>query len=205
MVIPDFPLPGISHCKTAVVGAGSLARELGAALDLATGRPVVVRRCPPRAADVVFVATADAGAVTDLLRCAWPPGAVGVVRATLSDAERRPAGPRSFLQLAQRVAPHVRLVGALHLLSAAHLALAAVGALRTDVPVVSDDEEAADLVAAAIDGVRGLTAVRVGPARTAEGIEGLAGVVHAVESDRGHPVGVRLDQAALRFVDPGLC
>lgn len=202
MVIPDSPLPGVRHCRIAVVGDDPLARELGAGLGLATGRPVTVDPGPPRAADLVFVAAADAGVVTDLLREAWPPGAVGVVRATLPGVTQRAAGLSSFLQLAQRIAPHLRLVGALHLISADHLALAAVGALRTDVPVVADDEEAADLVTAVIDGVPGLTGIRVGAARTAAGIERLAGVVRAVESDRGHPVGVRLDRAALRFVDP---
>lgn len=204
MVIPDFPLPGVRHCRVSVVGHDSFAHELAAALHVATGRRVCVHSAPPRGADVVFVATADAGTAVGSLRTAWPHGAVGVVRATLPDPAGAGAGLRSVLQFAQERAPYARLVGALHLVSVDHLVLASLGTLATDVPVVSDDDEAADLVAALVDGVPGLSAVRVGAARAAAGIEGLSGVVRAVESHRGHPVGVRLGADTLRFVDPGV-
>jgi predicted dinucleotide-binding enzyme len=80
------------------------------------------------------------------------------------------------------VLPNSRVVGALPRFNAEHVALASLGALETDVPVVSDDIEAADLVERLIDEIRGFNSVYAGPLRSSGGatflvrIEGIKGL-----------------------------
>ena len=61
--------------------------------------------------------------------------------------------------LVARILPNSRVVGALQQFTAEHLALASLGVLKTDVPVVSDDIEAADLIEGLIDEIRGFDSV----------------------------------------------
>jgi predicted dinucleotide-binding enzyme len=94
------------------------------------------------------------------------------------------------------------VVGPLHQLTAAHLKLAVLGTLETDVLVVGDDREATDLVEALIDELRGLESVYAGPLRTAGAIEGLTVLLREAESKAGHPVGFRLTGGGgLRILD----
>jgi len=103
--------------------------------------------------------------------------------------------------LVARILPNSRVVGALQQFTAEHLALASVGVLETDVPVVSDDIEAADLIEGLIDEIRGFDSVYAGPLRSSAAIEGLAAVISEVARERGGPVGFRLSQTGIKILD----
>jgi hypothetical protein len=57
-----------------------------------------------------------------------------------------PVAEGGAARLVARLLPDSRVVGALQQFSAEHVVLASLGTLETDVPVVSDDIEAADLI-----------------------------------------------------------
>lgn len=98
------------------------------------------------------------------------------------------------LKIAHRhVRQPTRPVGALHLVTAAHVTLASVGALTSNVPVVGDDREATDLVEALVDEMPGFSAAYGGRLSGAAAIEGMAAVLREVETTRGHPVGIKID------------
>jgi predicted dinucleotide-binding enzyme len=99
----------------------------------------------------------------------------------------------SVVQAVANALSRSRVVGAFQQFSAAHLEAATDGSLESDVPVVSDDREAADLVMGLIDELNGLDSLYAGPIRAAAGVEGLAAIVRTVGLERGRPVGFRLD------------
>ena len=123
----------------------------------------------------------------------------------------RKAAPNSFFMepvpdggvanLVARILPNSRVVGALQQFTAEHLALGSLGVLETDVPVVSDDIEAADLIEGLIDEIRGFDSVYAGPLRSAAAMEGLAAVISEVARERGGPVGFRLSQTGIKILD----
>lgn len=99
----------------------------------------------------------------------------------------------SVVQAVANALSRSRVVGAFQQFSAAHLEAATDGSLESDVPVVSDDREAADLVMGLIDELNGLDSLYAGPIRAAAAVEGLAAIVRTVGLERGRPVGFRLD------------
>jgi predicted dinucleotide-binding enzyme len=103
--------------------------------------------------------------------------------------------------LVARLLPNSRVVGALQQFNARHVVLGSLGALETDVPVVSDDIEAADLVEGLIDEIRGFDSVYAGPLRSSAAIEGLAAVISEAARERGGPVGFRLSQTGIKILD----
>ena len=92
-------------------------------------------------------------------------------------------------------------MGALQQFNAEHVILASLGTLETDVPVVADDIEAADLVEGLIDEIRGFNSVYVGPLRSSAAIEGIAAVINEAARERGSPVGFRLSRTGIKILD----
>ena len=78
----------------------------------------------------------------------------------------KPVLDRGVANLVARLLPNSRVVGALQQFTAEHIALGSLGALETDVPVVADDIEAADLTEGLIDEIRGFDSAYPGPLRS---------------------------------------
>jgi predicted dinucleotide-binding enzyme len=112
-----------------------------------------------------------------------------------------PVAEGGAARLVARLLPDSRVVGALQQFSAEHVVLASLGTLETDVPVVSDDIGAADLIEGLVDQIRGFNSVYAGPLRSSAAIEGLAAVVSEAARERGGPVGFRLSQTGIKILD----
>jgi predicted dinucleotide-binding enzyme len=113
----------------------------------------------------------------------------------------KPVPEGGVTNLVARLLPNSRVVGALQQFNAEHVVLGGLGALETDVPVVSDDIEAADLIEGLIDQIRGFDSVYAGPLRSSAAIEGLAAVIAEATRERGGPVGFRLSQTGIKILD----
>jgi predicted dinucleotide-binding enzyme len=113
----------------------------------------------------------------------------------------KPVPDGGVASLVARLLPNSRIVGALQQFTAEHIALGSLGALETDVPVVADDIEAADLTEGLIDEIRGFDSVYAGPLLSSAAIEGLAVVINEVARERGGPVGFRLSQTGIKILD----
>lgn len=113
--------------------------------------------------------------------------------------ERVPEG--GVANLVARLLPNARTVGALQQFNAEHVILASLGTLETDVPVVADDIEAADLVEGLIDEIRGFNSVYAGPLRSSAAIEGIAALINEAARERGSPVGFRLSRTGIKILD----
>jgi NADPH-dependent F420 reductase len=215
--VPDIPLPLPRQARVGILGDNDLADALAEAFN--DGGRSVMRieiampehgEASPLAAriDVVFV-TIPWEQLRDILkvlgRALASVTVVNCASAILSDdhgffMERLSEG--SVTAALAAAWPRSRVVGALNQLTADHLRLAAVGALETDIPVIGDDREAADLVEALIDVFYGLQPVYAGPLRNAGAVEGLTALLREVESRIGHPVGFRLtEDRGLRILD----
>lgn len=209
--IPDAPLPPPALARVAVLGAGPRRDALADGLDVGTRRCLrlgwreIGSRRLADVADVVVVADSwDAvshhidqvvGDLADVVVIA----AVDVVVGAPGDSSVVGPAEGTTPTLAARW-DRSRVVGAFHQLTVEHLQLAAVGSLRSDVPVIGDDREAVDLVEGLIDDMTGLEAVYAGRLTFAAVVEGFAAIVREVGASSGEPVGFRFGEAGLRFL-----
>jgi 8-hydroxy-5-deazaflavin:NADPH oxidoreductase len=200
------PLPLPRYARVAVLGDNDFATALINSLsqggrEILQVRPdLLTPNFPDPAAlpaDIVFLALpwARLRALTQTL--AGPLAGLTVVNCAVAlEADSSgffmaPIPEGSVTAALAKAWPLSRVVGALHQLTAAHLKLAGLGTLVTDVPVVGDDREATDLVEALIDELDGLESVYAGPLRSAGAVEGVTALLREVESEAGHPVGFR--------------
>lgn len=216
-LIPDAPLPLPRRARVAVVsdddGLASGLNQLWAA----HGRAVTqlswrtLTQAPERRLrqefDVVLLCVpwhrlrSQASELADLLRGVVVVSCISEAAPDAEDSTPTETGRESVTELLDRHLPGSRVVGALQLLQAEHLSLAAVGALETDVPVLGDDLEAVDLVSALVDELPGLEAVHAGSLRQAAGVEGLAAMIRQIEADTGELKGVRFgDEGQFRII-----
>jgi predicted dinucleotide-binding enzyme len=214
--VPEAPLPLPRNVRAAVVGPESDFSEAVIDAFSAADRRIdhmmpqhlsSVRMPLSRSYDVVFL-TAEPSSIEDAL-----PGhaellselVVVVCTSSVSQDEggffMKPVTDGSVANLVARLLPGSRVVGALQQFNAVHLTLGSLGALESDVPVVSDDIEAADLIEGIIDEIPGFDSVYAGPLRSSAAIEGLAAVISEATSEHGGPVGFRLSQAGIKILD----
>ena len=207
MNIPSHPLPLGAYARVAVVGTNR--RRLLLTSLLACGRPHELVSLAALQDDPVGFADADVIFLTEPVKVRGPgdpSSALWGERVVVCAQEHQPDGTnsappdRSDLKILTDQLQAARVVGAFGAFSDHHLERMGLGACDSDVPVVGDDREAADLVEALIDAVPGLTAVYSGPSRNAMAVEGLASVLRVVASSHGGPVGFRMTQNGLRFL-----
>ena len=215
-VVPDAPLPLPRYARAAVIGPASdfseaiinafstadrcvdhlLPQELSStSTPLSRSYDLLLVTVDPSSLESVLSGHAEL--LSDLV--------VVVCTSAVSSDESgffmEPVPDGGVATLVARLLPHSRVVGALQQFTAEHLALGSVGALETDVPVVSDDIEAADLIEGLVDEIRGFDSVYAGPLRSSAAIEGLAAVISEVARERGGPVGFRLSQTGIKILD----
>lgn len=205
-VVPDQPLPLARRARTAIWPASDAISQALARAYTRAGREVTLLDPELRASerladrfDVIFL-TPDWATVRSALTELAATTAGCVVVACSSGVNLDGDGyfidvveGGSVVQAVVNALSRSRVVGALQQFSAAHLEAASDGSLESDVPVVSDDREAADLVMGLIDELNGFDSLYAGPIRAAAGVEGLAAIVRTVGLERGRPVGFRLD------------
>ena len=214
--VPDAPLPLPRYVRAAVIGPASdfseaiinafstadrcvdhlLPQELSpTSTPLSQSYDLVLVTVDPSSLESMLSGHAEL--LSDLV-------VVVCTSAVSSDEDgffMEPVPDGGVANLVARILPNSRVVGALQQFTAEHLALASVGVLETDVPVVSDDIEAADLIEGLIDEIRGFDSVYAGPLRSSAAIEGLAAVISEVARERGGPVGFRLSQTGIKILD----
>ncbi len=214
--VPHAPLPLPRYVRAAVIGPDSdFSEAIINAFSTADRRVdhLVPRELSPmttplsRSYDVVLV-TVDPSSLESVLsgRAELLSDLVVVVcTSSVSSDESgffmEPVPDGGVANLVARLLPNSRVVGALQQFNARHVVLGSLGALETDVPVVSDDIEAADLVEGLIDEIRGFDSVYAGPLRSSAAIEGLAAVISEAARERGGPVGFRLSQTGIKILD----
>jgi predicted dinucleotide-binding enzyme len=213
--VPQNPLPPPRYARVAVIGPLSDFSEAvvdafsaGRHVDHLLPQELSLRSVPlSQDLDVVFV-TIEPGslphAFQSLAELLSDLVVVVCASAVSSDndgffMEAVPGG--SVTNLVARLLPNSRVVGALQQFTAEHVVLATLGALDTDVPVVSNDVEAADLVEALLDEIRGFDSVYAGQLRSSAAVEGLAAIIGEVSQARGGPVGFRLTGTGIRILD----
>jgi len=214
--VPDAPLPLPRYVRAAVLGPDSdLSEAIIKVFSTAARR---VDRLVPhqlsatttplsRSYDVVLL-TVEPDSLEDVLsgRSGLLSDLVVVVCTSSVSRDEGglfmpPVAEEGAARLAARLLPDSWVVGALQQFSAEHVVLAGLGTLETDVPVVSDDIEAADLIEGLVDQIRGFNSVYAGRLRSSAAIEGLAAVVSEPARERGGPVAFRLSQTGIKILD----
>lgn len=214
--VPDAPLPLPRYVRAAVIGPASDFSEAIINAFSTADRYVdhlVPQELSPtstplsRSYDLVLV-TVDPSSLESVLsgRAELLSDLVVVVCTSAVSYDEggffmKPVPDGGVANLVARLLPNSRVVGALQQFTAEHIALGSLGALETDVPVVADDIEAADLTEGLIDEIRGFDSVYAGPLRSSAAIEGLAAVINEVARERGGPVGFRLSQTGIKILD----
>jgi predicted dinucleotide-binding enzyme len=209
--IPDAPLPGGRYLRIGVIGPEDGLTTAFVDAFASCGRELV----PLSASAVQVVEPLDIA----LLTFRYPdlqsilPGLVRALRDTVvvacassltRDADgffMDPVASGSVTALVDELLPESRIVGAFHQFGADHLALAAMGALESDVPVVGDDREACDAVEALIDELVGFESVYAGGLSAAVATEGLTVVLREAAQWMGRPVGFRLRRDGIKILD----
>lgn len=201
--VPPAPLPLIRYARLLFVADTSERNDALAEVLSAMGLHLrcvplqhVLDRRSPLDADVILLSVDIDRRLNDLTRLEAALAGLLVVYCAVTRPQGATAlAPGSALATVSAALPTARVVGAFQQFSTDHLRLMALGLLETDAPVVGDDLEAADLVEALLDHVRGVTGVYAGSLRGAEGVEGIAALLDEVAQTAGHPVGFRLDAA----------
>jgi predicted dinucleotide-binding enzyme len=214
--VPEVPLPLPRNVRAAVVGPDADFSEAIIDAFSAADRRIdhimpqqlsSVTRPLSRSYDIVFL-TVESSLLEDVFSGHAELFSELVVVACTSSVSRDEDGffmksvtGGSVANLVARLLPGSRVVGALQQFNAEHLTLGSLGALESDVPVVSDDIEAADLVEGIIDEIPGFDSVYAGSLRSSAAIEGLAAVISEAAREYGGPVGFRLSRAGIKILD----
>jgi predicted dinucleotide-binding enzyme len=214
--VPEVPLPLPRNVRAAVVGPDSdFSKAIIEAFSTTDRRvdhimpqQLSSARMPlSRSYDVIFL-TVEPSSLEDVLSGHAKLLSELVVVVCTSSVSRDENGffmnsvtDGSVTNLVARLLPGSRIVGALQQFNAEHLTLGGLGALESDVPVVSDDIEAADLIEGIIDEIPGFDSVYAGSLRSSAAIEGLAAVISEASREFGGSVGFRLSQAGIKILD----
>ncbi len=202
--VPLAPLPVVRHTRFLFVSDTSERNDALSEVLSTTGQDL---RCVPLQhaldgrslldADVILLSV-DIDHWLNALRRLEPALAGLVVVWCAVTGAQRPTpslGSDSALANISAALPAARVIGAFQQFGTDHLRLMTLGLLETDGPVLGDDLEAADLIAALLDHVRGVTGVYAGSLRGAGAVEGIAALLDEVAQTAGRPVGFRLDAA----------
>lgn len=187
---------------TVVLGSRSAERAADAARTLAgeTGGAVsgLDNVAAARAGDIVVVAVPWDGHA-DLLRELAPALAGKVVVDCVNPLAFDKRGPHavaveagSAAQEAAELVPDATVVGAFHNVSAVLLDDPEVDSIDSDVLVLSDDKEAAELVCELAGRIPGVRGVRAGRLRNAREVEGLTANLIAINRRYHTHAGVRI-------------